>query len=102
MRGMKHAQRDRAQQAAADRRMARVCTATMCGKEGPPSQGSDCGGFEARVTLPGITAAFAARSGIGTHAAAARPTGLPIRILQLAPAAHLYLSPDDTVSTTSA
>jgi hypothetical protein len=40
--------------------------------------------------------------GIGTQAAAARPTGLPIRILQLSPAAHLYLSPDDTVSTTSA
>jgi hypothetical protein len=40
--------------------------------------------------------------GTGTQAAAARPTALPIPILQLSPAAHLYLSPDDTVSTTSA
>jgi hypothetical protein len=35
-------------------------------------------------------------------AAAARPTGLPIRILQLSPAAHLYLSSDDAVSRISA
>src|SRR5229473_1947094 len=34
----------------------------------------------------------------GTHAAAARPTVLPIRILQLCPAAHLRLSPDDAAS----
>jgi hypothetical protein len=40
--------------------------------------------------------------GSGTQAAAARLTGLPIRILQLSPAARLYLTPDDTVSTTSA
>ena len=40
--------------------------------------------------------------GIGTQAAAARPTGLPIRILHLSPAAHLYLSPDDAVSRISA
>ena len=39
---------------------------------------------------------------IGTQAAAARPTGLPIRILHLSPAAHLYLSPDDAVSRISA
>jgi hypothetical protein len=39
--------------------------------------------------------------GIGTQAAAARPTGVPIRILQLSPAAHLYLSPDDAVSRIS-
>jgi hypothetical protein len=31
----------------------------------------------------------------GTHAAAARPTILPIRILHLRAAAHLHLSPDD-------
>src|SRR5207247_7147965 len=35
----------------------------------------------------------------GTHAAAARPTVLPIRILQLCPAAHLPLSPDDAASS---
>jgi len=34
----------------------------------------------------------------GTHAAAARPTVLPTRILQLCPAAHLRLSPDDAAS----
>jgi len=34
----------------------------------------------------------------GTHAAAARPTVLPIRILQLCPAAHLRLSHDDAAS----
>src|SRR5258708_36060975 len=38
----------------------------------------------------------------GTQAAAARPTALPIRILHLSPAAHLYLSPDDAVSRISA
>ena len=32
---------------------ARACTATKCGKATPPLHGSDCGGFEARVTLPG-------------------------------------------------
>src|SRR5712672_1721946 len=31
----------------------------------------------------------------GTHAAAACPTMLPIRILHLCAAAHLHLSPDD-------
>ena len=31
----------------------------------------------------------------GTHAAAARPTMLPLRILHLRAAAHLHLSPDD-------
>ena len=31
----------------------------------------------------------------GTHAAAARPTILPIRILHLRAAPHLHLSPDD-------
>jgi hypothetical protein len=38
----------------------------------------------------------------GTHAAAARTTVLPIRILQLSPAAHLHLIPDDAVSRISA
>ena len=40
--------------------------------------------------------------GIGTQAAAARPTGLPIRILHVSPAAHPYLSPDNPVSRISA
>jgi hypothetical protein len=64
-------------------------------------QRSDRGGFEARVTLPGSQLRLPA-PGIGTQAAAARPTGLPIRILHLSPAAHLYLSPDDAVSRISA
>jgi hypothetical protein len=34
----------------------------------------------------------------GTQAAAAHPTVLPIRILQLCPAAQLRLSPDDAAS----
>jgi hypothetical protein len=45
--------RNKLDEAAADRRTARACTATKCGKAAPPLQGSDCGGFEARVTLPG-------------------------------------------------
>jgi hypothetical protein len=36
--------------------------------------------------------------GDGTHAAAAHPTVLPIRILQLCPAAHVRLSLDDAAS----
>jgi hypothetical protein len=93
--------RNKLDEAAADRRTARACTATKCGKAAPPSQKSDRGGFETRVTLPGHSSVCLA-PGIGTQAAAARPTGLPIRILQLSPAAHLYLSPDDAVSRMSA
>jgi hypothetical protein len=87
--------------AAADRRIATACTATKCGKAAPPLRISDCGGFEARVTLPG-SQQRTARQGIGTQAAAERPTGLPTRILELPPAAHLHLSPDDAVSRISA
>src|SRR5580704_199514 len=87
MRGMKHVlqiARNKLDEAAADRRTARACTATKCGKAAPPSQKSDRGGFETRVTLPGHSSVCLA-PGIGTQAAAARPTGLPIRILQLSP-----------------
>jgi hypothetical protein len=43
--------RNKLDEAAADRRTARACTATKCGKAAAPLQGSDCGGFEARVTF---------------------------------------------------
>jgi hypothetical protein len=44
-----------------------------------------------------IKAAFVLRTG-NWNSAAAGPTVLPIRILQLSLAAHLFLSPDDAVS----
>jgi hypothetical protein len=52
--------------------------------------------FEARATFPGSQQRLPA-SEIGTHAAAERPTVLPIRILHLRPPAHLHLSPHDQV-----
>jgi hypothetical protein len=85
----------------ADRRTARACTATKCGKAAAHLQGSDCGGFEARVTFRDHSS-VCRPLGNWNSGGRARPTGLPIRILQLSPAAHLYLSPDDTVSTISA
>jgi hypothetical protein len=48
-----------------------------------------------------IAASFAARRGIGTLTSSRHPTVLPIRILQLCPAAHLNLSPHYSASRKS-
>src|SRR5258708_15622219 len=48
-----------------------------------------------------IAASFAASPGIGTLTSSRHPTVLPIRILQLCPAAHLNLSPHYSASRKS-
>src|ERR1700722_2351073 len=76
--------RNKLDEAAADRHTARACTATKCGKAAPPLRTSDRGGGTGHSS--GNTAAFAVRR--ETHAAVELPTVLPIRILQLSPAAQ--------------
>jgi len=96
MRGMKHAQRDRAQQARRSRRRP-PHRESLHGDKGAGRRHRPCREATAAVLRrgppSGITAALAARRELELMRAAARPTVLPIRILQLSPAEHLHLSP---------
>src|SRR5258708_38598523 len=63
------------------------CTSTKCGRAAPPLQGSDW--VVLRRGSPFRDRSSVCRApGNGTHAAVELPTVLPIRILQLSPAAQ--------------
>jgi hypothetical protein len=90
MRGMKYAQRDRAQQARRSRRRPPHRESLHGDKVrecGALAEKRPRGGFEARVTLPG-TRQRLPRAAKWNHAVVELPTVLPIRILHLSPAAQ--------------
>jgi hypothetical protein len=79
--------RNKLDEAGADGRTARPCTSTKCGRAAPPLQGSDW--VVLRRGSPFRDHSSVCRApGNGTHAAVELPTVLPIRILQLSPAAQ--------------
>src|ERR1700733_30185 len=84
-------------EAAADRHTARACTATKCGKAAPPLRRSDRGGGTGHSSGEHGSVCRAPRN--VTHAAVELPTVLPIRILQLSPAAQQPVSNNGSIES---